>query len=60
MRLYRKETAKQLSFSKYGKLINKGHESDHESCLSKTHQKKHVEVTSIFHPLKLYRKCTLK
>ena len=29
-------------------------------CLSKTHQKKHGEVGSIFHPWKLYRKEPLK
>ena len=29
-------------------------------CLLKTHQKKHVEVASICHPSKLYRKCALK
>ena len=29
-------------------------------CLSKTHPKKHVEVASIFRPLKSYRKITSK
>ena len=27
---------------------------------SKINQKKHVEVTSLFHPSKLYRQCTLR
>ena len=29
-------------------------------CLSKTHQKKHVEVASVFRPSKLYQKITSK
>ena len=55
-----------LSVSKYQKLINKGHESDHDFVLLKTHQKKHVEskmyikMTSIISPSKLHQKGTLK
>ena len=60
MRLHRKETAKRLSFLKYWKLNNKRHWIDHDFCLLKIHQKKHVEVASILHPSHLYRKCTLK
>ena len=30
MRLHRKEMAKRFSFLKYRKLINKGHQNDHD------------------------------
>ena len=58
MSLHRKETTKRLPFLKYRKLINIWHHTIF--CLLKTHQKKHVEVASIFHPSKLCRNCTLK
>ena len=60
MRLHWKETVKRLSFLTYQKLINKGHLNNHDFCLLKAHQKRHVEVASIIHPWKLYRKCILR